>query len=363
MDLTDLLLRREDSILSPWGFRSTASRGRAIPEPPCPVRLPFQRDRDRIVHCKSFRRLKHKTQVFLAPEGDHFRTRLTHTLEVTQIARTIGRALGLNEDLIEAIGLGHDLGHTPFGHAGEKVLDQWCIANGIPDGFQHHNQSVRVVEILENNGKGLNLSWEVVEGIRRHTKGRSDYSLDLDQDDDLFWEGRVVKLSDRIAYVNHDLQDALEARLLAPSEIPREFIDTLGPTNRERISAMVTDVISSTLAQGRLSLDPAMQAAINRLKDFLFDRVYEHSKVREHDPAIRRCLVNMLDTLLSDRNTYTYYAGPWIDDDSARKRHLVDYIAGMTDLYALKVTEELMLPKPWRGREAGQLRTGHLFLE
>jgi dGTPase len=321
--------------------------GRAIPEPDCPVRLAFQRDRDRILHSKSFRRLKHKTQVFLAPEGDHFRTRLTHTLEVTQIARTIGRALGLNEDLIEAIGLGHDLGHTPFGHAGEKVLDMWCREHGIDEGFQHHLQSVRVVEVLENDGRGLNLTVEVIEGIRKHTKGRSDYSLMLDQDEELHWEGRVVKIADRIAYVNHDLQDALEASLLQPSFIPHRFVDILGETNRERISSMVTDIIASTLSEGRLSLSEEIQNTIDDLKDFLFENVYEDPKVRAHDDAIRRCIFALMDILRAEREAYEHYLHEWIEDDDLRKRHLVDYVAGMTDRYAIRVASELMLPTPW----------------
>jgi len=347
LNLYDNLLEREESTLSRWGLRSRDSRGRKIPEEPGVVRTPFQRDRDRIIHCKAFRRLKHKTQVFLAPAGDHFRTRLTHTLEVTQIARGIGRALGLNEDLIEAIGLGHDLGHTPFGHAGEKILNTWCLKNGIKDGFQHHVQSVRVVEELENDGKGLNLTFETIEGILKHTKGPGDYSVAMDPDDTLHWEGRVVKISDRIAYVNHDLQDAVEAGLINRSDVPPEFIKILGETNRERISSMVIDIVGSTLDAGSLALSEEMESTINALKDFLFERVYYNEAIREHDNTIRRCLEGLLDISLAEKDVYERYLHRWDEDKDVRKRRLVDYVAGMTDRYAIEVARELIVPSPW----------------
>lgn len=347
MDIHNRLLDREEATLSRWGFRSRDSSGRKREEPPCPVRTPFQRDRDRILHSKSFRRLKHKTQVFLAPEGDHYRTRLTHTLEVSQIGRTIGRALGLNEDLIEAIALGHDLGHTPFGHAGEKVLDTWCREHGLADGFQHHIQSVRVVELLENHGRGLNLTREVVEGIRRHTKGRSDYGLVLEGDETLHWEGRVVKIADRIAYMNHDLQDALESGLLSHADIPRDLVELLGGTNRERIASMVQDVVSTTLETETLTLTPVMRDAVNSLKDFLFERVYEHTRVRQHDDAIRRCLFALLDVFESDRHVWDRYLDERIEPEQERRRRLVDYVAGMTDRYAIGLVQQLLLPEPW----------------
>lgn len=346
-DISSRYLEHEEAFLSKWGFRTRNSKGRAIPEHSDPVRTPFQRDRDRILHSKSFRRLKHKTQVFVAPEGDHFRTRMTHTLEVTQIARTIGRALGLNEDLIEAIGLGHDLGHTPFGHAGEKILDSWCKKNGIDSGFQHHLQSVRVVEVLENSGNGLNLTFEVVEGIRRHSKGSLDYNLFSNADEDLHWEGRVVKIADRIAYVNHDLQDALEARLIEFHDIPSDVIKIFGKTNRERIASMVYDIVNSTLMNQNLCMSPEAQKALNLFKDFLFDRLYESSIVRAHDDSIRRCLTALMDTLLYDDSVYEKYLHHSPGDSEIRKRKIVDYIAGMTDRYALKVASELFIPVPW----------------
>jgi dGTPase len=347
LNLTEQLLDREEATLSKWGYRSRDSKGRKYPELPCPVRTPFQRDRDRIIHSKSFRRLKHKTQVFLAPTGDHFRTRLTHTLEVTQIARGIGRALGLNEDLVEAIALGHDLGHTPFGHAGEKVLDIWCKKNGLGSGFQHHIQSVRVVEKLENDGKGLNLTFEVIEGIRKHTKGPGDYNLSLDTDDSLHMEGRIVKIADRMAYVNHDLQDAIMVGLITADDIPVEFIKIVGTESRERINAMVMDTIHTTLDKGRLALSPVMENTINGLKDFLFENVYNRTEVRSHDDSIFRCLTGLLDIFYSDRKVNEKYMVKWVEDDGERKRHIVDYIAGMTDLYAIDVAQELMLPTRW----------------
>ena len=347
LNLTEQLLDREEATLSEWGFRSRDSKGRKYPEFPCPVRTPFQRDRDRIIHSKSFRRLKHKTQVFLAPTGDHFRTRLTHALEVTQIARGIGRALGLNEDLIEAVALGHDLGHTPFGHAGEKVLDKWCREHGIESGFQHHIQSVRVVEVLENYGKGLNLTFEVIEGIRRHTKGPDDYSVSLDPDDSLHTEGRVVKIADRMAYVNHDLQDAVEAGLINADDVPVEFVKVVGTESRERINAMVIDTIRTTLEKRHLALSPVMETTINGLKDFLFDNVYNRHEIRSHDDSIHRCLTGLLDIFSTERKVNEKYMVKWIDDDEARKRHIVDYVAGMTDLYAIDVARDLILPTPW----------------
>ena len=347
LNLTEQLLDREEATLSEWGYRSRKSLGRKFPELPCPVRTPFQRDRDRIIHSKAFRRLKHKTQVFLAPTGDHFRTRLTHTLEVTQIARGIGRALGLNEDLIEAIALGHDLGHTPFGHAGEKVLDEWCKDHGMPSGFQHHIQSVRVVEKLDNDGKGLNLTYEVIEGILKHTKGPGDYNLSLESDDSLHMEGRVVKIADRMAYVNHDLQDAIAVGLISPEDIPSEFSEVVGNVSRERINSMVIDTIHTSLEKGKLALSPEMENTINGLKDFLFDHVYNHTQVRSHDDSIFRCLTGLLDIFYNDKKVNEKYMVRWIEDEDERRRHIVDYVAGMTDLYAIDVAQELMLPSPW----------------
>jgi dGTPase len=226
------------------------------------------------------------------------------------------------------------------------VLDKWCRENGM-DGFQHQLQSVRVVEKLENHGQGLNLTAEVIEGILKHTKGQDDYSLSFDKDDTIHWEGRVVKVSDRIAYVNHDLQDAIAARLVKEEELPAEFVEIFGPTNRERIASMVIDIIATSMDEKRLALSSTMETAINLMKDWLFDNVYNRSEIRKHDDSIRRCLNGLLDTMLSERDVYEKYLKEWVEDESERKRRLVDYIAGMTDRYAIWVADELMIPAPW----------------
>jgi dGTPase len=253
----------------------------------------------------------------------------------------------LNEDLIEAIGLGHDLGHTPFGHEGEKVMDEWCGERGMKDGFQHHIQSVRVVEVLEREGQGLNLTHEVVEGILKHTKGKSDYTLDVGSVESLHWEGRVVKISDRIAYVNHDLQDAIYSGLISDSDIPSKFIDFLGTRNSLRIGSMVNNIIFTTLENGVLSMTPEMQEMVNELKDWMFDRVYFHPVVRQHDMVIKRCMVGILNTFYEDEEVSKEYMRGWEEDEGKRLRKIVDYVAGMTDRYAVKVAQELMLPSPW----------------
>ncbi len=244
MNIRKLLKEKEEKILSPYACRSSATAGRLLPEEPCPVRTSFQHDRDRILHSKSFRRLKHKTQVFLAPEGDHYRTRLTHTLEVAQIARTIARALSLNEDLVEAIALGHDLGHTPFGHAGEKVLDELN-----PGGFRHVDQSLRVIDVLEKDGTGINLTAEVRDGIRKHSKGRGELLGSDPAVRATTLEGRIVRLADIVAYVNHDLDDAMRAGLIRPEQIAAS-LDILGKTHSQRIGTMVRDMIGASLATG-----------------------------------------------------------------------------------------------------------------
>ncbi len=278
MNIRNSLEQREIKILSSFACLSTASAGRQFKEEPCPVRTAFQHDRDRILHSKSFRRLKHKTQVFLAPEGDHYRTRLTHTLEVGQIARTVARALALNEDLTEAIALGHDLGHTPFGHAGERVLDELT-----PGGFRHVSQSVRVVEVLEKDGRGLNLTLEVRDGILKHSKGLGPL---LSEDPDvmaLTLEGRIVRLADVIAYVNHDLDDALRAGLLCEQHLPQKLLRVLGGSRSERIHNMVTDIIQASLARGggEIALSAEVGQAITDLRDWLFENVYRAQSVHE----------------------------------------------------------------------------------
>ncbi len=344
----DFLQQREDREL-----RGTATRSagvlRAVPEPESPVRTAFQRDRDRVIHSKAFRRLKHKTQVFISPDGDHFRTRLTHTLEVTQIARTIGRALRLNEDLIEAIGLAHDLGHTPFGHAGERALAE------IRPGFRHNEQSLRVVDRIENDGRGLNLSEPVRDGILRHSKPVGSITGEVSGRP---WtpEAQVVKISDGVAYINHDLDDALRARMVTPDEIPPLALEMLGRRHAGRINTLVCDIIEASAslldsanpgAQVIVLSDPVRRAA-DALRDFLFERVYEPLNQDESTRKAQR-VVGWL---------YEHYAShpEQVPGEFARalaadgvERVAVDYVASMTDRYALSRFEKLYVPQFWSG--------------
>src|SRR5690349_24817981 len=274
MTIREELEQRERDILAPQAAKSADSRGRVHPETPDPIRPAFQHDRDRIIHCKAFRRLKHKTQVFFAPTGDHYRTRLTHTLEVSQIARSIAKVLRLNEELTEAIALGHDLGHTPFGHAGERVLQSL-----VPGGFEHYEQSLRIVDVLEADGQGLNLTWEVRDGIARHSKGKHGVPVGADPAHRASTiEGQIARVADIIAYVNHDIDDAIRAGLLKPADLPRERTTVLGSSSSERIGTMVSDVVLQTLDAGlsevRMS-DEILEATVG-LRSFLFDAVYEN---------------------------------------------------------------------------------------
>lgn len=346
-EVSRFVIQREEAGLSPLGMHSSKSKGRAQSEPPCTVRTEFQRDKDRIVHSKSFRRLSHKTQVFIAPEGDHFRTRLTHTLEVAQISRTISRALGLNEDLTEAIALGHDLGHTPFGHMGERILDEILRNSGLESGFRHQLQSVRVVEVLENDGHGLNLTWETIDGIRHHSKGLGDYDFTED-DTPTTLEGRVVKISDRIAYVNHDLEDAFRSGLVRKDEVPTLFVGSLGDTPRDRINSIVIDVISKSREAGKLSVSEEVNESINRLKDFLFGRVYAHPKIQAEEERIRSVLEGIFEKLFMHKTTSVKYLDKWIEDDSQRLVQVTDYISGCTDRFAMMIFERMFVPGFWR---------------
>ncbi|MFC1860036.1 deoxyguanosinetriphosphate triphosphohydrolase [Chloroflexota bacterium] len=338
----------KEERLSPYAVKSGASRGRLKPEEPCPIRTVFQRDRDRVIHCKAFRRLKHKTQVFIAPVGDHYVTRLTHTLEVSQIARTIARALNLNEDLTEAISLGHDLGHTPFGHIGEEVLNEL-----YHDGFRHNEQSLRVVDILGNDGQGLNLTWEVRDGILNHSKTRADI-LEQDWGKVSTLEGEVCKLADIVAYINHDIGDAIRAGVITEGDLPLSVINILGRFHSQRVNTMVCDIIGySWVASGKSSGDnpsigmsPRVLRAANSLRDFLFARVYNvHSAQGESEKARRvvrqlyRYFTEHEDKLPAEYQVYS---------DNIERR-VVDYIAGMTDQYALRMAEELSLVRSKTG--------------
>jgi len=330
------LEKREFEILSPLAAKSASSRGRAEKEESCRIRTEFQRDRDRIIHSKSFRRLMHKTQVFLAPEGDHFRTRLTHTIEVSQIARTIARSLNFNEDLTEAIALGHDLGHTPFGHNGEDVL------NSVhPGGFEHNIQSLRVVDVLESTASrnGMNLTAEVRDGIVNHTGGGVPFTL----------EGQIVKISDRIAYINHDIDDALRSNVISMEDIPKSSLELFGYSHRERIDNMVTDVILNSADKDKIMQSSAFKDELNNLRSFMFSNVYKSSRVkREEDLAKVEVVI---------RSLYEYFLKntgklPLDLQEIAKKEGaneaVKDYVAGMTDRFALNVYTDLFVPRSWK---------------
>jgi dGTPase len=350
------LEEREEEILSPYATLNKRSRGRIRPEDDdlCDIRLPFQRDRDRITHSKTFRRLKHKTQVFLAPTGDHYRTRLTHVLEVSQIARSMAAALCLNESLTEAIALGHDLGHTPFGHAGEATLNELH-----PGGFRHYVHSLRVVDTLENRGQGLNLTFEVRNGIAKHSKGNAEILPRETSGLAATLEGQLVRLADIIAYVNHDMDDALRSGVLKGKELPQKIRDVVGERHSKRIGAMVRDLIVETLRadDGQLHISEAMLEAITDLRAFLYENVYRYYKVHnEFEKAqkiIRELYGYFLEHGLSGRLGEGWEPGEeegdWPDEKTAH-RQVCDYIAGMTDRYALNLYEQIFLPKPWSSR-------------
>ncbi len=320
----------ERRVLSERATLSAESKGREREEPPHPIRTAFQRDRDRIVHSKAFRRLKHKTQVFIAPEGDHYRVRLTHTLEVAQIARTIARALRLNEDLAEAVSLGHDLGHTPFGHLGERALSPFLGRT-----FRHSEQSLRVVDYLERGGRGLNLTWEVRDGILSHPWAMPDPAT---------LEGQVVRFADRLAYVNHDVDDAIRAGILTEDDLPSRATDVLGHSHGERIETLVTDIVETSEEADRVGMSASVGEALDVLRDFLFDRVY----LREEARAEQEKAVEMIRALFShyldhpDEVPEEYLSAP--GDLPTR---IADYIAGMTDRYAMRTYERLFLPRGW----------------
>ncbi len=337
------LERRERQTLSAGAAKSGDSRGRLRPEPDDPIRPAFQRDRDRVVHSKAFRRLKHKTQVFLAPAGDHYRTRLTHTLEVSQIARTIAKVLRLNEELTEAIALGHDLGHSPFGHAGERVLREL-----IPGGFNHYEQSLRVVDVLEQGGQGLNLSWEVRDGIAKHSKGKDGAPVGTDPARRAATlEGQIARVADIIAYVNHDIDDAVRAGVLDPVALPVEPIAVLGNSSSDRIGRMVADVVEQTLAAGepseiRMSAE-VLEATLD-LRTFLFDAVYENDEATAEFKKARGVLAGLWEKVRERPDIFLDRRTVERDGMDVAAR---DFLAGMTDRYAIRLFEELFIPRPW----------------
>lgn len=319
----------ERQLLSPYAMLSSQSKGRLRLESPCDIRTDFCRDRDRIIHCNSFRRLKHKTQVFLSPTGDHYRTRLTHTLEVAQIARTISRALHLNEDLTEAIALGHDLGHTPFGHAGERALNEVC-----PLGFQHALHSVRVIHLLERDGKGLNLTYEVKNGIACHSLNAVAATL----------EGRVVKLSDKVAYINHDIEDALRAGILETDDIPYQCTYILGRTKSERISTIIHSVIRNS--SDEIRMDPEVWEAHSQLKNFMFEQVYRNPVAKSEEGKAEEIIKILYHHFVKWPDSLPRFYREIAEKDSP-DRAVCDYIAGMTDGYAVELFEKLFVPRSW----------------
>jgi dGTPase len=337
------LEEQERLIFSPFATLSSRTRGRERSEEGCSLRPAFQHDRDRIIHSKSFRRLKHKTQVFLAPTGDHYRTRLTHTLEVSQIARTISKSLHLNEDLTEAISLGHDLGHTPFGHAGEDTLNEV-----VPGGFSHADQSLRVLDLLEKDGLGLNLTFEVRDGILKHSKGRG-IILSQDPDDAAFsLEGQVVRIADIIAYINHDIDDAIRGGVISPEDIPKDCLNRLGETHSKRINTMVYDIVSKTRQDkdGALSITEEVLSAMMDLRDFLWDRVYDNKEVHADFHKASKILKELYHYFIDHPEYFLSLIEKEYLYDSL-ERCVCDFLAGMTDRYAFHLYEKLFLPLPW----------------
>lgn len=334
MTIREQLELRELEYLSPYATKSRETLGRKRDEIECDIRPVFQRDRDRILHSKSFRRLKQKTQVFLLPKGDHYRTRLTHTLEVSQNARTIAKALRLNEDLVEAISLGHDLGHTPFGHAGERALDEVC-----PLGFKHNEQSVRVVEYLEKDGRGLNLTKEVLDGILTHQTSSTPMTL----------EGQVVRLSDKIAYVNHDVDDAIRGGILSEADIPPKFRKILGNSTKARLNTITHDVIINSMDQPKVQMSEEIEEAMRGLRKFMFENVYHNPVAKQEEGKAVELVKNLYGYYLEhiDKMPEEFLKMMEINGDS-KEQVICDYIAGMTDNYAVKKFQEIFIPESWK---------------
>lgn len=333
MTIREHLEKREHDILSPYAAFSDESLGRDTYEEQCDLRPVYQRDRDRILHSKSFRRLKGKTQVFLAPEGDHYRTRMTHTLEVSQNARTVAKALRLNEDLTEAIALGHDLGHTPFGHAGERILDRI-----YKEGFRHQEQSVRVVEFLEKGGRGLNLTGEVRDGILNHSTSGKPSTL----------EGKIVRLCDKIAYVNSDIDDAIRGRVIREEDIPRKFTEVLGNTLRERLNTLIHDLISNSMGKNDIIQSAEMEQALKGLRGFMFENVYINSAAKSEEGKAEYMIGQLYEYYIKHVEQLPPEYRDMVDERGVTvERAVCDFIAGMTDRYAVATYEGLTIPRTW----------------
>ncbi len=332
MTIREIIEDRETKSLSPYAVLSKNTLGRAHREEPCEIRTEFQRDRDRIIHSKAFRRLKHKTQVFLSADGDHFRTRLTHVFEVSQIARTISRALALNEDLTEAISLGHDLGHTPFGHAGERTLDHIC-----PEGFRHNEQSLRVVNVLERRG-GLNLTAEVRDGILCHTGEKKPQTL----------EGKIVRIADRIAYINHDIDDATRAGVICGDDIPREYSEVLGSSHSERINSLIKSIIRASENQDDIRMEPEVHDAMMGLRSFMFENVYRNEYARQEEKKAFNVISSLFELFMEKPELIPEK----IRNNSCSEDNMIvvrDYVAGMTDRFAISTYEKFFVPNQWKG--------------
>jgi dGTPase len=341
LNLREEIESREIATLSPYAALSAYSKGRVRPRPKDAYRTDFQRDRDRIIHSKAFRRLSHKTQVFIAPEGDHYRTRLTHTLEVAQIARAIARTLRLNEDLTEAIALGHDLGHTPFGHAGEQALTEALeqIADGydnVPDEYHHARQALRIVDVLEYDGNGLNLTHETRDGILGHSGKHFPRTL----------EGQIVRIADRIAYINHDIDDALRARVLHEEDLPDEYVTVLGHTSAERINTLITDLVTQSQGQNRILMTPAVKSAMDGLRSFMFTNVYLADRSRPEEPRAKHVIESLFFHYLGNPDEIPREFFVMADHDLVQA--VIDYLSGMTDRFALGEYDRIFVPQSWR---------------
>lgn len=324
----------EKEYLSPFATLSMNSKGRLHSENECDIRPVFQRDRDRIIHSKSFRRLKDKTQVFLTPEGDHYRTRLTHTLEVSQNARTIAKALRLNEDLAEAIALGHDLGHTPFGHAGERALNEVC-----PLGFEHSQQSVRTVDILEKSGMGLNLTMEVRDGILNHQTKGTPSTL----------EGKIVRFSDKIAYIHHDMDDAIRGGILTEADIPKEISSVIGETTRERLNFFVHDLVTNSQGKNDICMSEEVDQAMKKLRQFMFERVYNNPQAKGEEDKAEQLMITLYEYYMKNTALLPQEYQRMMYDGELKERVVCDYVGAMTDRFAIAKYEEIYIPKCWHG--------------
>lgn len=335
MNIRESLEQWEKEYLSPYAALSMNSKGRLKEEEPCDIRPVFQRDRDRILHCKSFRRLKDKTQVFLTPEGDHYRTRLTHTLEVSQNARTIAKALQLNEDLVEAIALGHDLGHTPFGHAGERALNRVC-----PYGFSHSEQSVRTVDVLEKGGIGLNLTFEVRDGIRNHQTSGEPATL----------EGKIVRFSDKIAYIHHDMDDAIRGGILTEKDVPKEIGEVIGYTTGERLDHFIHDLVTNSYGKNDIMMSEPVAKAMQDLRRFMFENVYTNKNAKSEEAKAEMLMETLYEYYLKHFDKLPQEMKSLVDKNGDPKERIVcDYVGAMTDRFAIAMYEELYIPKSWHG--------------